>query len=356
MADKCNKQGCDKSSKKMKKCAACDKLFHNACGEFASYKDKAKPNETVHLCCACNAVAANSASLTLRYNSRSNSTSSQSSKRKALDMDDSDSSEDDEPDLKTILKAVKEGAVSTNKLVTDLNTTVQNFNTNLNMRCDGMDARIGTLESELLELKKSHAAEMDMLRDKCDELDFKTKSDIFIHGHANAGAEDLDLTAAVIHLAEHLDVTITERDIQKIRVIKRRDNPQPRTYAATVQERPPIIAVDFFTHDMALRVVEAKKSYGKLTNRELLETDNNNPISVSFPLNKDQYALLRATKARAVLHNVKYVWNSRGFVFIRQTDGSKAIKVKNASHLDLLLPPANATPPRPTQMDTASPQ
>lgn len=312
----------------------------------------------MHLCSTCNAVPANSANLTLRYCSRSNSASSQSSKRKApATSEDSDSSEDDELDLKDILRAVKKGSKKTDKLVSDLKTEVESFNTNLNKRCDGIDSKIDTLEGEIKLLKKSHAAEMDAMEEKVDALDFKTKTEIFIHGYANAGAAELNLTAAVTHLADHLDVKITERDIQKIRVVKRRPNQTSRTFANVVREKPPIIAVDFFSHETALRLTEAKKSYGKLTNQDLLEVPDTSPISVSFPLNREKYALLRETKTIAARYNIKYVWNSQGSIFIRETDGAKAIKVKNASHLDALLPPLYTTqpPPSATQMDISSP-
>ena len=358
MTEKCNKQGCDKRSGKKKKCAVCGNFYHNACGEFSSYKDKAKPNEMVHLCSACNAIPTNSASLTLRYSSRSNSASSQSSKRfrNASDVSEESSDDEEEPDLKTILKAVKTGNAKTNNSVTELKKTVETFNANLNTRCDGIDNRISSLETELTELKKSHAAEMDALTEKYDELDFKTKTEVFIHGYVNAGAADLDLTAAVIHLAEHLDIKIMDREIQRARVVRRRTDQAPRSFAAAVQEKPPIIAVDFFTHETALRLVEAKKSYGKLKNSDLLQTNDTSPISISFPLNSEKYALLRETKARAAIHNTKYVWNSRGFVFIRQTDGARAIKVKNASHLDVLLPVPSTSPQQAqTQMDTTGP-
>lgn len=347
MSDKCYKAGCNKSSQKTKKCVACENLFHTSCGEFASYKDKSKPEKTVHLCATCNANPANSASLTLRYNSRSNSVSSKRSR-----TEDTDTSDDEEPDLKTILKAIKAENVSTNKLVSNLTSTVQTFNSNLNSRCDGLDSKISALQTEMEELKKSHDAEMDSFKEKYDELEFRTKTEIFIHGHAHANAPEIDLTAIVIHLAEHLDVNVSERDIQGARVIKRREN--PGTYAAAAKERQPIIAVDFYTHEMALRLVEKKKSYGKLTNKDLLKINDASYISVSFPLNKVQYAILREAKSRAARHNIKYVWNSRGFVFIRQTDGSRAIKVRNAAHLDCLLPPEDATSYQP--MDTTAPQ
>ena len=360
MTSKCHKQGCEKASNKTKKCNACGNSFHNACGEFASYRGKTKPHETVHLCSSCNAIPENFAGLTLRYSSRSNSTSSHHSKRSriAATSDDSDTSdEEEEPDLKSILKAVNKRVKKTDCLVTDLTATAKNFNASLNTRCDGIDVKIGALQNELSQLKKAHAAEMDAMEEKLDALDFKTKTEVYIHGYSHAGEAELNLMSAVIHLAEHLDVTITERDVQRTRLVKRRPNKVPVSFANAVRERPPIIAVDFYSHETALRLVDAKKSYGKLTNQVLLENSDPSTISVSFPLNREKYELLMEAKARAALHNIKYVWNSKGLIFMRETDGARAIKIKNAANLDALLPAQRSTeqPPE-AQMDTTSPK
>lgn len=352
MTDKCHKQGCTSRSLKLKKCGTCGYLFHNSCGEFASYRDKSNADAKVHLCSTCNGNPANSASLLLLYSSRSNSVSSQSSaKRKKADQDQSDSSDEEEPDLKAIMKELRAGNKHTEKLVTSLRNDVHTFNSNLGARCDVIDQKVTELESKISDLQTAHTQEMDKLRDKCDELDFKTKTEVYIHGYANAGMADLDIKSAVIHLAEHLDLTITERDILRTRVVRRRKDAATPSYAAVA--RPPIISAEFFSHEMALRLVNARKSYGKLTNRDLLGIDNVNSIAVSFPLSREKYELLLTAKSRAAVHNFRFVWNSNGSVFIRQAEGTRAIKVRNAAHLDVLLPPGSQSPP-PTQPSTAT--
>lgn len=355
MAEKCKKPGCISRSKNTKKCAVCGNYFHSACGEFSSYKTKTEAK--VHLCSTCNAIPANSASLILVYSSRSNSVSSHSSVKRKKKNDDLDSeSEGDEEDeeadvdLKTVLRAIKTGNAKSDRLVKGLRTEVSTFNSNLTLRCDGIDTKIEALEKEIQELKTCHAAEVSTLHDKFDELDFRTKTEVYIHGYANAGAADLAIIPAIIHLAEHLDVVVTERDIQSTRVVKRRNNPNASYAAATQrQARPPILAVDFYTHELALRLVEAKRAYGKLTNQDLLENSDTNPISVSFPLNREKYALLRLAKSRASIHEIKYVWNSRGSIFMREADGARAIKIMNSAHLDQLLPPATDPTSTPAQ-------
>lgn len=349
MSTLCGKTNCAKSSTRYKKCAACDKQFHSTCGEFSSYKDKSKPDETIRLCSACSAVPANSASLTLRYHSRSNSASSHSSKRKAIESADSASSDEEEPDLKTILQAIKKGNRSTDTLVKGLQTSVEVFNANLTARCDVLDKKFAELKTEFTQHKEAHSRELEALKEKNDELEFKTKTEVYIHGHANSGAPDLDLNVAVIHLAEFLDLTVTDRDLQRVRIIKRRE----KSYSS-VTALQPIIAADFYSHEMALRLVDAKKRHGKLLNSDLLQTTNTSPISISFPLDREKYALLREAKIRAQMHNVRYVWNSRGSIFVRETDGARAIKVRSLAHLDELMPP-EATPQH-TAMDTTEPQ
>lgn len=261
-----------------------------------------------------------------------------------MDPDFSDSDDEaEEPNLKTILKAIKVGNNSTNLLVSNLNSSVQTFNENLNARCDGIDASIAQLKDEIRDLKQSHGEELELLKERCDELDYKTKTEIFIHGYENASAPDLDLASAVIHLAEFLDLSISDRDIQSARIIKRRHSPN-RTYASSAAEkRPPIIAVNFFSHTVAAKLVDAKKRHGKLMNKDLAQTQNQGPIAISFPLDKEKYALLRLTKARALQHDIKCVWNSRGMVFTRQREGAPAIKIRNEAHLNTILPPLPPT-------------
>lgn len=228
------------------------------------------------------------------------------------------------------------------------------FNTNLNSRCDDIDATVISLKEEIRELKLSHDEELNLLKDKCAELDFKTKTEIYIHGYDNASIPDLDCTSDVINIAKFLDVPITDRDIASTRIVKRRGSPA-RTYASiSTSKRPPIIAIDFFSHSTAAKIVDAKKRHGKLTNKDLDQSLSSSPISISFPLSRDQYSLLCLTKARAILHNVRFVWNSRGHVFTRQAEGAPAIKIRNEAHLDQLLPPA--APTSPAHMDTSEPQ
>lgn len=244
---------------RFKKCATCDKQFHSTCGEL--YKDKTKPDETIRLCSTCNAVPANSATLRLRYHSRLNSASSQSSKRKALDVVDSESPEEDDPDLKTILDAIKKGSRTTDTLVKGLQTTVEVFNANLTSRCD---TKFTDLRAEFAQYKEAHTKEIEAFKEKNDDLEFKTKTEVYIHGHANSGAPDLDLNAAVIHLAEFLNLTVTDCDLQRVRIIKRRE----KTYSSATANLQPIIAADFYSHEMALRLVDAKKRHGKLLNSD----------------------------------------------------------------------------------------
>lgn len=362
--DSCAKSGCDKPSKKIKKCSACEKFFHNACGEFSSYKDKTKPDVLVHLCSSCSEAPSLPATLTLRYQHRSNSTSSQSSaKRKALEMGDSDDSDSDEPDLRTILKAIKESSRDTRdtkQMITDLATTMNNFSSSLNLRCDGIESTVQSLQGKMSDLKKSHAKEIEQMKEKYDELEFRTKTEVFIHGYEVADIPNLEISAAVLHIAEFLDVPMSHRDIQRSRIIRRK-KPSTASYAAAATpSRPSIIAVEFFSHAVALQLVNGKRNYGKLLNKDLSEdSQSQGPISISFPLNKEQHSLLQLTKARAALHNFKYVWNSRGFVFIRQADGAPAIKIVNSNHLDVVLPQLPQISPSATHhampMDIAEP-
>lgn len=342
---KCAKQGCTKPSTTFKQCNVCSKSFHVQCGEFSSYKDKTKPDELVRLCMTCNAIPANSIGLLLRYQPRSNSSSSQSSiKRKALDLEASEGSDEDEeePDAKTILRAIKKGNASTNKLVADLSATVQGFNNSLNSRCDGIDDRIQALQQEIVELKKSHAAEMSTVNQKLVELDFRCNNTVFVHGHSQADSPGLDIKKAVTKLAEYLEVTITDRDISSSRIIKRRPD-NTRLYASVAAStRPSIIAVEFSTHDLAARLVEAKRKHGKLLNKDVIQTNNSDSISISFPLSKTQHDLLLITKTRAAQHNVKYVWHSKGSLMIRKSDGARPIKIIDAAHLDTILPPLDS--------------
>lgn len=241
MTPKCEKPNCVKPSKRLKKCRACTKQFHTACGEFSTYKDRNKADEIVHLCSTCSAIPAITSSLTLRYHTRSGSASStQSSKRKALEIGDSESSDEEEPDLRDILIAVKKGTRNTETLVKGLQKEVEDFNSNLTTRCDELDEKFRLLQADFNQFKESHTKEIEALQEKNDYLEFKMKTEAYIHGHASSGAADLDINAAVIQVAEFLDVTITDRDIQRVRIVKRRDN----SFAAVT--RPPIIAVEFW--------------------------------------------------------------------------------------------------------------
>lgn len=155
-------------------------------------------------------------------------------------------------------------------------------------------------------------------------------------------------------LAKFLDVTISDRDIQGACIIKRRASPSCAYASAVALERPPILAVNFFSHSIAAKLVDAKKCHGKLLNKDLAQTLNQSPISISFPLGKNQYPLLRLTKARAAQYNIKFVWNSRGLVFTRQTEGAPAVKIRNEAHLTFILSPVVHSS-SPARTDTSDP-
>lgn len=221
------------------------------------------------------------------------------------------------------------------------------------------------MQREIAELKKQHTEKIDALTEKYQALEFKAKTEVFIHGYALADDIGIDLVKTVKDIAGFLEVRVADSDIQKVRVIKRRANFSPASASVTVRARHSIIAVDFLTHALALQVVDAKKrwktwktleNFGKLLNNQLNTTTPDSPISISFPLDKESYALLLLTKSRAAEHNVKYVWTSSGYVFIRHADGAKALKIRNSAHLDSILPPLRMQPaPAPAQMDTSTP-
>lgn len=333
----CAKPDCTKSSKSFKTCAACGKAFHTLCGEFSTYKDKAAPNQKRFFCCVCATVPQNVQGLILQHKSRSNSNSSHaSSKRKIDDLDedssDDDDTDDEQPDLKTILKAINKGGKATKKLASE----VKNLNISLSSRCSVIESEVAVLKTQMSEMKLAHEREMNVMNSKINSLEADSKKEVYIHGHLRAGNDGFDPLTAVSKIADTLKFKLPASSIKSARVIPRKPV-SPRTPV----KYPPIIAVIFFSHATADQFVEAKRKHGKLTNMEVLGTKDeadNKAIAISFRLSQEQFLLLKETKARAMLHQYKYVWNSNGAVLVRRADGHRAIRVNNFNELDGLMP------------------
>lgn len=338
----CAKPNCAKTSSSFKTCQACKNILHTTCGEFSTFKDKSKGNAVVHICSTCCSEPQNICGLAPQYLSRSNSASSQSSfKRKKGESDVDSENEDEEVDLRLIYKAIKKG----NKATEDLSVEVKTLNTNFSERCDVLEGKVASVSEELQALKLAHETEVNRLNTRINALEFETCTEVYIHGHLQAANENFDSTLAVVHLAEFLEVPISKDDITSTRVIPRK-GPNASKFA-------PIISATFFSHLAALRLVEAKRKFGKLTNHDLLESDSYHPIAVSFPLSRDLYELLKVTKRRAQIHNYKYVWNQRGTIMVRKQDGARVISISTQKDLDSLMP-LQQVPPTPMETNHAT--
>lgn len=355
MSKKCAKLECLNQAPCYKKCLACNDYFHSSCGEFCTYKDCHKKKR--YLCHSCNKTPKNTNGLTLVYQSRVASSSSQGSTKRPRKTDSEDELDDNDAEtgdiqgeinLKTLLDAINTGNRKMRSKMDGLTEVVRCYNESINDRCEQIEESVETLKEEITSLKSKHEEEIDLLKDKINDLEHKSSTELYIHGYLNAADPNLDIVVAVTHIAELLDVEISGRDIRHSRVIARKNQ------SLHLANRPPILAVDFFSHSTASRLVEAKRAHGKLLNKDVLETPSNDTIAISFPLSRDQYTLLQATKSRATMHNVKYVWNSNGKVMIRPSDGARATRIKNTKHLDAVLPPTlNMPQPMDTQQTSA---
>lgn len=349
----CAKPDCNKTTSSYKLCTGCSNAYHTLCGEFSTFKDKTKPGDRIYICSACVSNPDKTVGLVLAYQSRSNSNSSQSSvKRKALDLDGADdihSPQASEIDTAAILDAIQKSSQETQARVSGLTEEVHGFNENLNVRCNQIESSVAALRLDVTEIQADHQNQIDSLKDEIRQLKSECNKEVFIHGYENADAPDLDPVVAAINIASKIGFDLQEDHIQRARVIKSkpRISTPPQTSSLN---RPPIIALVFFDHSTAERMVNAKKRFKKLLNKDVLDSMSDRPISISFSLDKETYELLKETKVRAARHNYKYVWNSNGVVFIRREDGARAIKVSNIRQLDSLMPPCQSSP-----MDTSHP-
>lgn len=348
----CAKPKCTKNSKSFKSCSACRATYHTMCGEYSTYKDKRPPYEKRFLCFSCSSIPANVQGLKLQHKSRSNSGSSQASVKRKIDeleeLSSESDDEDEEPDLKTILREIRKSGKETKKLALEVKT----LNTSFSTRCSSLEMEVNDLKNQMTDLKLAHEKEMDYMRSKINSLEAQSQTEVYIHGHLHSGSDEFDPNLAVSQIAEFLDVEVPTTAIKSSRVIPRKiGSPQAQ------QKFTPIVAVDFFSHSTAARLVEAKRKFGRLTNKDLLQSEDDKPIAISFPLSRDQYLLMKETKTRAQIHQFRFVWNSKGAIFVRKAEGARAIKVNNFKDLDILMPTSDYQPQSTstaTPMETAT--
>lgn len=133
-----------------------------------------------------------------------------------------------------------------------------------------------------------------------------------------------DLTDIVQKIASSISFTTSSNDWSKIY----------RQFRQTNQDKPPSIVV--FFNDLSKRdsfLATAKKHRGISTSKIGI-SGHDNLIYINEHLTKARKKLFYTAKAFKDRNNFKYLWTSKGKVYLRKNDGCQAINVNFYTNFD----------------------
>lgn len=139
--------------------------------------------------------------------------------------------------------------------------------------------------------------------------------------------DDENINDIIIEIANKLDVTLTNDDIE----FSKRNNKNGNESGL-----PPDIIINFKNKENKIKIMKNKKT--KTLNTKMLDSIKNRVEHRAFYINEQLIRSRRYIhkKAREAKKNnyIKYAWVNDGEVYVRKTDTSKIIKLKDISQLD----------------------
>lgn len=208
--------------------------------------------------------------------------------------------------------------------LTALKDTVGNIEKSIQLLSDKYDDvldRVKEQDREIKSLKQRVAAfekqedETAKLKQAVNDLEWHSrKSNLEIHGVPQSDKEDL--LSKVNEVATKLGVEqLTDTDVAAVHRLPARP------------DKPPGIIIRFTRQSVR------DNWFGKKRNLKPAETT----AHIQENMTRQSKALLWSAKQWAREHNFKYVWHRNGAIFVRKTDGERALLVKSENELQFLV-------------------
>ncbi|BES92478.1 conserved hypothetical protein [Nesidiocoris tenuis] len=295
------------SPKKTAKCSVCDSSFHPSCTRIKNldtYKQMNKDRRSKWKCDACKAKSAKSVKPAVEEDSSSESDSN------------------DQVNVAAVLAKLSRqvGALASVPTdVADLKKSVEFMSSQFDVFVADMakmKSDVQKLESENQKLKSS----VDNLQTKVDYLEQESRRmNIEVHGVPETRNEDCE--KIVKDLASFLEVDID---------LKRAFRAGPMK-----SDRSRKILVELKSEESREAIANAAKRNEELVASRFSKSWPSKRIYINENLTGYRANLLHQTKMFAKQANYKYVWIKNYNVYMRKTEGDRAIKVNKIEDLSL---------------------
>ncbi|KAL0850832.1 hypothetical protein ABMA28_006752 [Loxostege sticticalis] len=143
---------------------------------------------------------------------------------------------------------------------------------------------------------------------------------------------DENLLSTVTKLANVIDCQLTEENVVKCTRIARMNKDSVRPRSIVVQFSTPRIRDQFLA--ASIKFNKPKPPQDKLNSSHLGMTCTKTPIFITEHLSATNKALHAAARLKAKQKGFKYVWIRGGRIYMRKTDNSEYIIVKDINSLD----------------------
>lgn len=222
-----------------------------------------------------------------------------------------------------------EGGIMENSEAMSLLTEVHKSQNYLSQQFDDFNKRTQLLENENKVLKKELSSlQMRLSAVEADYNDLQHQlyeKHIYVSGIPQTQNECIN--KIILDIA-----AVNKIEIKSENIVNCKRLPLRKTNKDKPLQHPQIM-VEFDRVSIKNELLLKQKSNGPILQSQLKISSNNNKIYLNEFLSNYNKKLLHETQKLKTKHGIKFVWAKFGYIFLRQDETSKIIKIRSIDHL-----------------------